>query len=521
MNGIVQTFLKYAATGIVNAAGLKPPENFSPDMPGELAKVEELSAAMLDIKAADIRNAIDAADAGEVADQAAIAASILDSRDIGVASHWDTRRNAVLGCDWDVKAIDPADDGKALEMRKALDKAGVKNLISTLCDAPYFGYAGSLVEWENDAPSKFIPVHPTRHRFDLGGFPAVNLSTSGAYTPVAEMEPGRIVHMSCGSLPQKAGICRGLMWIWLFKRDCLLHRARYIERFGSPIISAKVTEAQWKDKTSLNSLLSRLREAVARGVAIYPEGATLELVRDAAGSSQGDFGSFIAELDAMITIRILGQTATSGDAGGLSKGQAQENVRRDILASDCLRIMDAVKRMLIIPMARFMFNGKLDDAFEFVIEYEQDEDLNQKALMVKTLSEAGYPADDDWVSETFGIPLKEKPPPPPAAPLPQMLPMDDSAIAGDETATRITEEALRRMLSSPSAIEAMRNPLREAITEVFSGVSMDDENLPAVFAARAHDLFSRFPALYKAMGASSQMFEDVFRGAMLTAMAKT
>lgn len=532
LNSVYSSFLKYAGIG-GKAKGKPTPPELDAGIPSDMARVEEYSAAMCDLKAGDIKLALASADSGEPRDQAAIAASILDSRDGVVGAQWRTRRNAVLGKDWDVVPVDGKDDAAketAMLLRKELDASGVKGLIGSLVDRGYFGYAGSLIEWDQKAasPSRFVPIHASRISFDLSGNPAVTLGWNGIATPVADLPFGRcVMNMEhTASSPAKSGMCRSLLWMWLFKRDAWLHRVQYIERYGSPILKAKIPQSQWEDKSKVASLVSRLKDSGRRGVAVHPDGTDLEIVAAMGNASNADFSKFISEIDDVITLVILGQLATSGESSGMSKGQAQENVRLDILASDCQGVMDAVKRQVLAPMC--VFKGLDPDSFEFKILYEPAADTSAIAQTVKTLYDAGLEVDQEWAAETFSMPLTRKaaPAPSPFPPVEGSLPMSDSpmeasAVAQEELVSRVTEAALERMFTSKTAVSEFYMPLRREIKAVFSDMDVNDPELIQAFVARADKLFSRYPAIYEAMVASSEGYQKIFGDAVRTAVAGT
>ena len=104
---------------------------------------------------------------------------------------------------------------------------------------------------------------------------------------------------------------------------------------------------------------------------------------------------------------ILGQTASSGDSSGLSKGDAQSKVRQDILEGDCQTLQRVIDAQLIKPWMRYNFGEAVADP-HLVLECEAPEDVEKRANVLKTLYEAGFEADAEEVSEAFGWKLTKK-----------------------------------------------------------------------------------------------------------------
>jgi len=104
---------------------------------------------------------------------------------------------------------------------------------------------------------------------------------------------------------------------------------------------------------------------------------------------------------------ILGQTASSGDSSGLSKGDAQSKVRQDILEGDCQTLQRVIDAQLIKPWMRFNY-GETVPVPHLVIECAAPEDEVSKASVLKTLYEAGFEADAAEVSEAFGWKLTKR-----------------------------------------------------------------------------------------------------------------
>ena len=111
---------------------------------------------------------------------------------------------------------------------------------------------------------------------------------------------------------------------------------------------------------------------------------------------------------------ILGQTASSGDSSGWSKGDAQSQVRQDILESDCTKLMRLVDTQIIKPYV--LYNCGPDVKLpRFEIDFTPPQDKEKLASVIKTLSEAGFEVAPEDASELVGIKLTRKTAAPAAA----------------------------------------------------------------------------------------------------------
>jgi len=105
---------------------------------------------------------------------------------------------------------------------------------------------------------------------------------------------------------------------------------------------------------------------------------------------------------------IIGQTASSGDAGGWSKGQVQGQVRQDILEADSKALSATIKRDILRPWTAFNY-GPDAPVPEAHFAYQPPEDQQAKATVVEkvgaAVAPAGYEIDPEWIKDEFGIPV--------------------------------------------------------------------------------------------------------------------
>ena len=350
----------------------------------------------------NIEHILEDADAGNASAQAACYRFLLEREPV-IAAHFQTRMLAVLSCDWSIQC-DQAE--KAAEVTRILEKAGIHSLLEHLLDALAFGYAGAAVIWDEGGSSiqTFEHIDPVNWIFDAAGNPAL-ITLSGTPRALTEYHPSQFVffqHRIKSGHPSRGGLLRPLLHLYLYKHYAMRDRARYLERFGIPFLAAKIREEDFESESIRGNIMESLSRLGSDGVGLLTEGADLQIL-STSESSSGEYQSWLEYLDRICALMILGQTASSGNASGFSKGQMQENVRRDLLEADCRNLMDCINRQILQPLERFRYGSS--DTLHFKLDYSYPENLVEKASIVKDLCSAGYQVSPDWVESTFGLKL--------------------------------------------------------------------------------------------------------------------
>ena len=511
-----------------------PPMNLTDAQRSEMDElsVEWMTLNGQQITAARVSQMLEAAEGGNAQEQASLLQFMLDKEPI-IAAHMQTRVLAVLGCGWCIESRASEEDRRAEEAEDMLKKAGVHDLMRHLLDAIPTGYAGSQIEWDNSQKggtgiTGFRHVLPSNWLFDLGGNPG--LYTTGGEKSLASYHPNQFVfhiHKMKPGLPTKGGLLRTLVWMWLFKRNAWRDRARFIEKFGIPLMVAKISQEDFKNDERCNRMLTMLRDIGRLGASLITEGSEITNVTPTGQSSNADYHQFCKDIDEIFALLILGQTATSGgQPGRLGNSTEQENVRLDILESDCKNLMETVNRQIVNPLELFKYGT--DGELCFKLEYEPEEDLQKKATLVETLYKAGRKAKKEWVEKTFDIPMDDVPDPvvptlppvkPPKAALMDFADSPSANFAGrEEFVTRLTENTLGKLFKSSEAMAEFYRPLHKEIRRVYADIDPDDPELIAKFADASKKLFEKYPSVFHDM--DSTQFEDVMRGSMLAALVK-
>lgn len=351
-----------------------------------------------------IRNLCDDSRAGVTSPLTALYESMLE-KDPAIAAHLQTRILGVLACNWSIQGSDQA---RVQSVTDILQKASLHSLLHHLLDAMIFGYSGAAILWEEGGSIRaFRHIHASNWCFDRGGNPALR-TLSGKEHPLSMYHPRQFVlhthKLHCGPC-QLGGLLRPLLWLYFFKHYVLRDRARCLEKFGIPFLIARIREEDFENEELRTSILNSLSKAGSDGAGVITQGSELQILSPS-GSGNTDYQSFLEYIDRLYALLILGQTASSADSTGFSKGQIQENVRRDLLESDCLSLMETVNEQIIAPLEFYLFGT--EGSMKFVMDYSMGESLEEKARIVHTLAQSGYHIRREWIEKTFAVELEEK-----------------------------------------------------------------------------------------------------------------
>ncbi|OQA83484.1 MAG: hypothetical protein BWY31_02868 [Lentisphaerae bacterium ADurb.Bin242] len=345
-----------------------------------------------------------AANEGSPSEQALLYRSMLEKEPVA-AAHLQTRILSVLACDWSIQCEDEA---RAEEVAGLLREARLHSLLRHLLDALALGYSGAAILWEEGGGTirSFKKINGANWNFDLAGNPALT-TLSGKVKPLSEYHPSQFVfhtHKLQSGPGQRGGLLRPLLWLYFFKHYAMRDRARYLEKYGIPFIIAKIRNDDFENETVRASILQSLSKVGSDGAGVVTEGSELQLLDSNSGTSS-DYQSWMDYIDRLFTLLILGQTASSSDASGFSRGQIQENVRCDILEADCRNLMETVNTQILAPLEQYRYGTS--GTLRFHLDFSAPENLMEKASIVKTLADSGFRADPLWIRKTFGIELEK------------------------------------------------------------------------------------------------------------------
>ncbi len=196
--------------------------------------------------------------------------------------------------------------------------------------------------------------------------------------------------------PYGKALLATLYWLFFFKQNGFKFWAKFLERFGTPILLGKCKDTETDDmsKALLNAhAQSVLSIDIEDDVQILSAPGTN-------GSAGAAFEAFNNQLIRQIQKVVLGQTLTSSTdgKGSYSLGQVHENVRMDKLKSD-IRLVTPTLQAVVNALCALNGWGEYE-----VMLGEKPKPLNkEQAERDVHLKNAGANLSDDYFIREYGL----------------------------------------------------------------------------------------------------------------------
>ena len=268
---------------------------------------------------------------------------LLDDDEIGQAA--ETRLDALLGAPY---RLEPNDTPEAELLTQELNEWFVE-LATCAHNALFFGYSVQEaiyeqkdthigLEWIGEKPMEwFEPKNDGRliYRAESGYEGEVDQTVKFFLTR----------RKSSYKQPYGKALLASLYWLFFFKQNGFKFWAKFLERFGTPILLGKVKDG---DDADIQAMNNALLSAHAQSVISIDAEDDVEVLGVAQGTAGSSFETFNTEIKRQIQKLILGQTLTSGtdNSGSRALGQVHENVRKDKLKSDIRMITPTIQAVV-------------------------------------------------------------------------------------------------------------------------------------------------------------------------------
>lgn len=268
---------------------------------------------------------------------------LLEDDEIGQAA--ETRLDALLGAPY---RLEPNDTPEAELLTQELNEWFVE-LATCAHNALFFGYSVQEaiytqkdshigLEWIGEKPMEwFEPKNDGRliYRAESGYEGEVDQTVKFFLTR----------RKSSYKQPYGKALLASLYWLFFFKQNGFKFWAKFLERFGTPILLGKVHEGADEDVQAMNNALL---SAHAQSVVSIDSEDDVQILGNGQNGAGASFEAFNSEIKRQIQKLVLGQTLTSGNDGGGSNalGRVHENVRKDKLKSDIRMITPTIQAVI-------------------------------------------------------------------------------------------------------------------------------------------------------------------------------
>lgn len=323
-----------------------------------------------------------------------------------------TRKRAVMGLEISVEARSNsrADRRMAELLRQAIP--AIEAALFDMMDATGKGFSVLEIIWDTGGgiwlPRELAWRDPRWFQFDRTDGRTLLLRDD--FNPLgASLPPYKFVrHLASAKsgLPIRGGLARAAAWSFLFQNYAIKDWVVFAEVFGQPIRLGKYEDSSTSPE-QIQILLDALRAIGSDAAAAIPKSMEIELVASSARASADIYERLAQYMDAQISKLVLGQTLTTetGQSGGgsFALGKVHNEVRYDILHSDCRQLTATLNRDLVRPLIDLNF-GPQALYPEMVIRFDEPEDLAALTLNLEKLVPLKFPVPVKWALDKFGVP---------------------------------------------------------------------------------------------------------------------
>lgn len=313
---------------------------------------------------------------------------------------------------------DDAEDEEAGEIVKACEEClvgtrgnfGWQGMLDALALGAFVdGFAVVQTAWTvregRISPDWFRQEHPSLFSFTDTGAPVLAI---GGYKLA---DPRRFVVSRWGAPygnPFGESQLHGLRWLYDFKRSAMRGWLAYTEKYGLPILVAKVPPDATDGATTIANLRSAIQSLDLTNGLILAQGETIEsIARDGGkGGSQSHQEAFIKHMDANILRRILAgelNVASGASVGSYAQSQTHDaNTRRRAVAMVRMRD-EAVNRGPVAAFVEMNFGPHWVGRVRFLADTETKADTGESIARLDAAFRLGVEVRAAQAREMLGM----------------------------------------------------------------------------------------------------------------------
>ena len=179
--------------------------------------------------------------------------------------------------------------------------------------------------------------------------------------------------------------------------------ASYSERFGEPIVLLKLTTG---DNDKREQARDELMDQGGGMVAVLDEDQEVEFVEANTGTGYNTYKDLLEESNKEISKVVLGGTMTVEDGSSRSQAEVHERVAEDKMKED-IELLESVINSELLPKMRALGIAIPEKAY-FTVENKEEVSAEELFNRVIELEKVGIQIDEEYITDTFQIPIKER-----------------------------------------------------------------------------------------------------------------
>lgn len=282
-----------------------------------------------------------------------------------------------------------------------LEAINLRNVFSTVLDAPFFGYTVLELLWEAQKGRYRLAdiVAKPRRWFGFNDHnEPVFCGNSGLDRPLARGQFVVVRHFPTFDNPYGLRLLSRCLWPVAFKRGGIEFLTRFCEKFGMPWVLAKApVKMERADRLVMAGDLSAM---VQDAVAVLPSGADVEIA--SASTKAGDLHeNYLRRWDKAISKVLMGQTLTAemDGSGSRAASETHYSVGEDMAEADQFLVTSTMNEIALIYRDIHAPSGVIAPVFS----YSEPEDFAAKADLDTKLHSVGVRFNKSHFSRRYGL----------------------------------------------------------------------------------------------------------------------
>lgn len=328
--------------------------------------------------------------------------------DYQVQSTFQQRTQAIVGKEWTVTpASESSEDKSAADfVKEVIQGLEFDEVTEKALYAIFYGYGVSELMWATEGGRWVIEDIKVRDRkrfrFGLNG-DLYLLTRDNPMGELIEDAQTKFWVISTGAThsdaPYGLGLAHFLYWPVFFKRNGMKFWLKFLEKYGTPTVVAKASNAALQDDRQRSLILEGLRSIQQDSAVLIPDNIEVDLLQ-AAASGATTHEDFNQVMDRAISKIVLSQTMTTDAEGGNYKGEVHKSVKEEVVKADADLVNGSFTKKVVAKLVEFNFPTAATPIVSRDIEPE--EDLRDRAERDGKIYALGFEPTQEYIDETYG-----------------------------------------------------------------------------------------------------------------------
>lgn len=190
----------------------------------------------------------------------------------------------------------------------------------------------------------------------------------------------------------------------IWKRNVAQSWAEFCEKFGLPLITSQTNKTKKEDLDKIEYMLKQLGEA---STAVFPNGTTVDIKEANRTDAYLTYSKFIHFNREEISVSILGGTMITNDGSSRSQSEVHERNLDDKISKAVKRNLEFLVNDSLIPTLEAQGYSFINENTQFIFNKSHNLDLDKYWTITQGVMQQ-YEVDQNWLSETFHIPITSK-----------------------------------------------------------------------------------------------------------------